>query len=139
MLCSFYTHMRDGRPTGTHTHTCTESPMKLSLHFFPIPSSFPSKGSREQTRASAWGRARGPIQVLLSVFVRDVTALAICSACFSIGFILSGGETLASTGRTCKLHTERPGRYPTWVPGNAATWSPSGNRTQDLLAVRRQC
>ncbi|XP_062864068.1 codanin-1 isoform X2 [Trichomycterus rosablanca] len=36
-------------------------------------------------------------------------------------------ETHADTGRTCKLHTER-----TWT-------APPGDRTQDLLAVRRQC
>ena len=59
-------------------------------------------------------------------------------------------RTQGDTGRTCKLHTERSywsiptfcgcgrRRRRVWDTPPAPTSSPSGNRTQDLLAVRRR-
>jgi len=51
-------------------------------------------------------------------------------------FLLVGviyGGTPGSTGRTCKLHTERPFFFLRDSPPG-----PGGNRTQDLLVVRQQ-
>ena len=57
--------------------------------------------------------------------------MSICSFCMFLLLEFYGGN-LGNTGRTCKLHTERPGIKPRHV-ARCGTW------THDLLAVRQQC
>ena len=116
----------------THTHTHTHAIRwvgGIDLLLFPILASSP-RDSQEQWAAS--DAAPGDqVQVLSPVLVRDRTVEHLlffaCFYCWG-----SMGGTRVNTGRTCKLHTERPGNKPRHV-ARCGTW------THDLLAVRQQC
>ena len=120
----------------THTHATGE--------ICPLPLTHPSCLSSRATRSSGqplWRPGTKPsahVQSWSGTGERSVLLHV-----FMLGFFVE--ETLVNTGRTCKLHTERPGRHTPehWRPGEnlppRTNSAPCGNRTQDLLAVKRQC
>ena len=118
--------------THTHTHTHTHAggtTVEGVLCFYPILASSP-RDSQEQWAAelcSAWGPSPSARSWLGQGQDRRASALFACFYCWG-----SMGGTRVNTGRTCKLHTERPGNKPRHV-ARCGTW------THDLLAVRQQC
>ena len=109
--------------THTHTHTCRWPRWKMF-------SAFSHPGILPQGHPGAVGGqrcgARGPSPSARSWLGQGQDRQAM--------FLLLGfnGGNPGNTGRTCKLHTERPGN-------KARHFARCGTWTHDLLAVRQQC
>ena len=96
----------------THTHTHAD---EVAGEICLLPLTHPGvlvlpQGSQEQWAAFFFFGARGPGQVFSPILVRDGQGaiFSVLLHVFVLGFYVE--ETLVNTGRTCKLHTERPGR-----------------------------
>ena len=121
--CPLYYH------TATHTHThmqvaTVEDVLCIFPSWHPPPGTARSSGRPAMRRPGTKSKC--------SVLTWSGSGpTSICSFCM---FLLLGfyGGNPGNTGRTCKLHTERPGNKPRHV-ARCGTW------THDLLAVRQQC
>ena len=122
-------------PLYCHTHS-THTHMHMQVRrWWKVLSAFSHPGILPQGQPGAVGGqqcgARGPSPSARSWLGqgqdRRASALFACFYCWG-----STGGTRVTRGRTCKLHTERPGNKPRHV-------APCGTWTHDLLAVRQQC
>ena len=121
--CPLYCH------TTRHTHTHAHAGWWKVLSAFSHPGILPQghPGAVGGQRCSA----RGPSPSARSWLGQgqDRWASAFFACFLLLGFY---GGNPGNTGRTCKLHTERPGNKPRHV-------APCGTWTHNLLAVRQQC
>ena len=109
----------------TRTHTCRWRRWKVFSAFnpswHPPPGTARSSGQRCGTQGPSPRSCLGQGQ--------DWWAFAFFCMFLLLGFYRGNPGNM---GRTCKLHTERPGNKPRHV-ARCGTW------THDLLAVRQQC
>ena len=113
----------------THTHTCRWRRWKVFSAFIPSWHHPPPGTARSSGRPAM--RRPGTKSKCSVLTWSGSGPTSICSFCM---FLLLGfyGGNPGNTGRTCKLHTERPWNKPRHV-------APCGTWTHDLLAVRQQC
>ena len=120
--CPLYSHTRH-----THTHaggTTVEGVLCFFPSWHPPPGTARSSGRPAMRRPGTKSKCS-----VLTWSGSGPTSICSFLHVFIIGVLW--GEP-GYTGRTCKLHTERPGNKP-WHVARCGTW------THDLLAVRQQC
>src|SRR4029434_10723215 len=101
------THVHIWRRHRTHTHTQVglRCRSEFIFCFFPILDCPSSRTPQEQCAACS---ARGPSEVNRPSLVRDGHVFCYLACFFCWGSYWR--KPLVNTGRTCKLHTEMPGR-----------------------------
>ena len=125
-----HTHYTHSEWWHTHTHTHMQVGWRWKVFSAFLPSWRPPPGTSRSSGQPAMRRP-GTKSKCLVLSWSGTGPKGICSFCM---FLLWGsmGGTRVNTGRTCKLHTERPGNKPRHV-APCRTW------THNLLAVRQQC
>ena len=108
-----YTHMRG------HTHSCRQWPVKFSLCIYPIQALSFLRGAGQEQWAAFLYSARGPTSVVVDTGQMPI----FCMFLVGVHTDVVWRNPRGSTGRTCKLHTERPFRRDS-PPGQWAlrTW-----------------
>ena len=112
--------------THTHTHACIWGETAECVLCI-IPSWNPPPGTARSSGQPAMRRP-GTKSKCQSCLGRGQDCLSICSFCMFLLLWGSMGGTRVNTGRTCKLHTGRPGNKPRHV-------APCRTLTHNLLAV----